>query len=174
MRAGKLIAAVATLACWAGMPSAAHALPVAVPEVAAEIEQVESTVTPPVSHIVASSSSGRMSSERVAHGPRHPGATRPSSERSAPAHRPAAGARPTPFAQNAPAATAGDTAPLTSVPGSGASAGGSAGLFFFGGGGFALLVASLLIAGPHLRRRLSLLSAVCRPAAFLVVLERPG
>ncbi len=62
-------------------------------------------------------------------------------------------------------------------PGSGpagadAAAGVSTGLFF--GGGMALLVAALLLAGPRLHRRLSLLPAVCRPVAFLVVLERPG
>jgi hypothetical protein len=45
---------------------------------------------------------------------------------------------------------------------------------FFFGGGFALLVTALLLAGPRLRRRLLLLPAVCRPAAFHVVLERPG
>jgi hypothetical protein len=62
-------------------------------------------------------------------------------------------------------------------PGSGsagpdAAAGVSTGLFF--GGGLALLVAALLLAGPRLRRSLLLLPAVCRPVAFLVVLERPG
>ena len=54
----------------------------------------------------------------------------------------------------------------------GVAPGASSGFFF--GGGFALLVASLLFAGPRLRRRLLLLPAVCRPAAFHVVLERPG
>ena len=58
--------------------------------------------------------------------------------------------------------------PLTDGAGSGASTG------FFFGGGFALLVACLLLAGPRLRRGLSMLPAVCRPAAFLLVLERPG
>ena len=58
--------------------------------------------------------------------------------------------------------------PTAGVGGSGASTG------FFFGGGFALLVASLLLAGPRLRRGLFTLPAVCRPAAFLVVLERPG
>ena len=62
--------------------------------------------------------------------------------------------------------------PATSAPGAAASSG--SGGFFFGGGGFALLVASLLVAGPRLRRQLAQLPAVCRPAAFLVVLERPG
>lgn len=58
---------------------------------------------------------------------------------------------------------------LTSAP---AASGAAAGLFF--GGGLALLVVSLLLAGPGLRRLLSMPTAVCRPAAFLVVLERPG
>jgi len=57
---------------------------------------------------------------------------------------------------------------MAGVAGSSPSAG------FFFGGGFALLVACLLVAGPRLRRGLSMLPAVCRPAAFLVVLERPG
>lgn len=56
--------------------------------------------------------------------------------------------------------------------GADAAAGVSTGFFF--GGGMALLVAALLLAGPRLRRSLSLLPAVCRPVAFLVVLERPG
>jgi hypothetical protein len=73
-------------------------------------------------------------------------------------------------------ATPGPSAPAPE-PGSGPTAGvdgssGSTGFFF--GGGFALLVASLLLAGPRLRRGLFTLPAVCRPAAFLVVLERPG
>jgi hypothetical protein len=64
--------------------------------------------------------------------------------------------------------------PLSGLSGAdGAAAGGSSG-FFFGGGGLALLVAALLLAGPRLHRRLSLLPVVCRPVAFLVVLERPG
>jgi hypothetical protein len=70
--------------------------------------------------------------------------------------------------------------PLTPAPEPGsdpmaaaADAFGAAAGFFFGGG-FALLVAWLLLAGPRLRRGLSKLPVVCRPAAFLVVLERPG
>jgi len=62
--------------------------------------------------------------------------------------------------------------PSSGVAGANAGAGSSAGFFF--GGGLALLVAALLLAGPRLRRRLSLPPAVCRPAAFHVVLERPG
>src|SRR6188474_2782457 len=46
MRAGKLIAAVATLACWAAMPPAAHAVSIPVPEAASgAIQQVDPTVT---------------------------------------------------------------------------------------------------------------------------------
>jgi hypothetical protein len=56
----------------------------------------------------------------------------------------------------------------TGAPGADATTG------FLFGGALALLVAALLLAGPRLRRRLALLRAVCRPAAFLVVLERPG
>jgi hypothetical protein len=62
-------------------------------------------------------------------------------------------------------------------PGSGFGAGGAssdASTGFPFGGALALLVATLLLAGPRLRRQLALLPAVCRPAAFLVVLERPG
>lgn len=81
-------------------------------------------------------------------------------------------------AQAAPARTASSPAlpapePSSEVAGASAAAGSSAG-FSFGGGGLALLVAALLLAGPRLRRRLSLPPAVCRPAAFHVVLERPG
>jgi hypothetical protein len=76
-----------------------------------------------------------------------------------------------------PAATASSGAsilqPALGSATGGSASGGSAG-FFFGGGGLALLVAWLLLAGPGLRRLLSELPAVCRPAAFLVVLERPG
>jgi hypothetical protein len=46
---------------------------------------------------------------------------------------------------------------------------------FLFGGGFALLIGALLLAaGPGLRRLLTMPQAVCRPAAFLAVLERPG
>ena len=62
--------------------------------------------------------------------------------------------------------------PTGGLAGSDGAAGGSSGFSF--GGGLALLVAALLLAGPRLRRRLLLLPVVCRPAAFHVVLERPG
>jgi len=115
-----------------------------------------------VSHLTATSSGERMSSGRAVHSPGLHGVTRhPSSERSAPAHRPAPVATSTTHVAAAPARAERPPA-----------AGGSGGLA--GGGGFALLVAPLLLAGPFLRRRLALLPVVCRPAAFLVVLERPG
>ena len=131
---------------------------------------------PRISHIGATSSGGRMSSGRVAHGHGLHGATpSPSSERSVPAHRaaPVGTDRPagTPAATHAAAQPGPGSSPASSAPGAAAS-GGAGGLFF--GGGFALLVASLLLAGPGLRRQLAELPAVCRPAAFLVVLERPG
>ena len=62
--------------------------------------------------------------------------------------------------------------PSSGLAGADGAVGGSSGFSF--GGGLALLVAALLLAGPRLRRRLLLLPAVCRPAAFHVVLERPG
>jgi hypothetical protein len=55
----------------------------------------------------------------------------------------------------------------------GATASGASTIFLFGGG-LALLIAALLLAGPGLLRRLTMPPAVCRPAAFVVVLERPG
>jgi hypothetical protein len=60
-----------------------------------------------------------------------------------------------------------------STAGGAASSAASSGLFFFGGA-FALFVAAFLLAGPNLRRLLTLPPAVCRPAAFVLVLERPG
>jgi hypothetical protein len=140
-------------------------------------KRLDERVRPRVSHIAATPSGERMSSGRIAHGHGPDGATEaPSSERSAPAHRVPTALTETPAA--APAAPAAahpaavqDFGPATSAPGAAASSG-SGGFFF--GGGFALLVASLLVAGPRLRRQLAQLPAVCRPAAFLVVLERPG
>ena len=132
---------------------------------------------PRTSHITASSSGKRMSSGRIAHGHGSDGVTPPpSSERGAPAHRAVvamdASAAPPAAARSASAEPAVQSlAPATSAPGAAASSG-SGGFFF--GGGFALLVACLLVAGPRLRRQLVQLPAVCRPAAFLVVLERPG
>ena len=62
--------------------------------------------------------------------------------------------------------------PVSSSTGGAAGPGSAAGFLF--GGGFALLVAALALAGPPLRRRIALPPVVCRPAAFLAVLERPG
>lgn len=58
------------------------------------------------------------------------------------------------------------------APTGGAAASGVSASFLFGG--LALLVGGLWLAGPRLRRHLSLPSVVCRPAAFVAVLERPG
>jgi hypothetical protein len=99
-----------------------------------------------VSGIAASVPAEHVSSERLAHGHGMNTVARyPSRERGAPAHD---AGRPN------------------------ATAGASSGFFF--GGGFGLIVALLVLAGPGLRRRLALPPAVCRPAAFLLVLERPG
>jgi hypothetical protein len=128
-----------------------------------------------VSHISARSSAARRPAGR--------GATRPGTTgRAAAPTRPAAeqgtGRRSTHRADAASAAHPASPAQPAPEPrsgpngGDGVATGTSSGFFF--GGGFALLVAALLLAGPHLRRRLSQLPAVCRPVGFLVVLERPG
>jgi hypothetical protein len=127
-----------------------------------------------VSGIAASVPAEHVSSERLAHGHGMTTVARyPSRERGAPAHdltRPVAAASPAP-----PQSALEPGLALASGMGTGAggaAAGASSGFFF--GGGFCLLVALLVLAGPGLRRRLSLPPAVCRPAAFLLVLERPG
>jgi len=127
-----------------------------------------------VSGIAASVPAEHVSSERLAHGHGMNTVARyPSRERGAPAHD--AGS-PTVVAASAPARgeLARSLAPASGMGGDagGAAAGASSGFFF--GGGFGLLVALLALAGPGLRRRLALSPAVCRPAAFLLVLERPG
>jgi trimeric autotransporter adhesin len=128
-----------------------------------------------VSHISASASR-RSSGERA----ERPGTSnRAASSPSRSAARTATGPRPTRQAEAA-ASAARSASPAQQAPeprsglsgADGASAGSSSGFFF--GGGLALLVAALLLAGPRLRRRLSPLPVVCRPVAFLVVLERPG
>jgi hypothetical protein len=127
-----------------------------------------------VSHLSASAS-GRPSGERV----EGPG----TSNRAASPSRSAAtatGPRPVRQAVAAAARAAHSTTPAQQAPeprsglsgADGGAAGSSSGFFF--GGGLALLVAALLLAGPRLRRRLLPLPVVCRPVAFLVVLERPG
>ncbi len=126
-----------------------------------------------VSGIAASVPAEHVSSERLAHGHGMNTVARyPSRERGAPAHdstRPAA-----PAAAPARGELATGLAPASGIgaDAGGAAAGASSGFFF--GGGFCLLVALLVLAGPGLRRRLRLPPAVCRPAAFLLVLERPG
>ena len=157
----------------------AHAATVSVPStpvVAAPQKTLDDHARPRISHIAATSSGERTSRRRAAHDRGLDGAPRrPSSERPAPAHRaPAAAAALADSRDASPAAAevaVTNSAPAASAPGA-AAAGGSGGLS--SGGGFALLVASLLLAGPRLRRQLAELPAVCRPAAFLAVLERPG
>ena len=148
------------------------------PAAVAAQKRLDERAQPRTSHITASSSGMRMSSGRIAHGHGSDGVTSlPSSGRAAPAHRAPvalmdASAAPRTAARSASAQPAVQSlSPATSAPGAGASSG-SGGFFF--GGGCALLVACLLVAGPRLRRQLAQLPAVCRPAAFLVVLERPG
>lgn len=55
--------------------------------------------------------------------------------------------------------------------GSGTASAAAAGFFF---GGAALLAGAFCLAGPPLRRRLSIRPAVFRPVAFVSLLERPG
>jgi hypothetical protein len=128
-----------------------------------------------VSHISASAS-GRPSGERV----ERPGTSNPAASPSRSAAPAATGPRPVRQAVAAAARAAHSTTPAEQAPeprsglsgADGGAAGSSSGFFF--GGGLALLVAALLLAGPRLRRRLLPLPVVCRPVAFLVVLERPG
>jgi hypothetical protein len=128
-----------------------------------------------VSHISASAS-GRPSGERV----ERPGTSNPAASPSRSAAPAATGPRPVRQAVAAAARAAHSTTPAQQAPeprsglsgADGGAAGSSSGFFF--GGGLALLVAALLLAGPGLRRRLLPLPVVCRPVAFLVVLERPG
>jgi hypothetical protein len=148
------------------------------PAVVAAQKRLDERAHPSTSHITASSSGMRMSSGRIAHGHGSHGVpSPPSSGQGAPAHRASmapmdAAAAPTAAVRPAAARPAVQgLSPATSASGAAASSG-SGGFFF--GGGFALLIASLLVAGPRLRRQLAQLPAVCRPAAFLVVLERPG
>jgi hypothetical protein len=128
-----------------------------------------------VSHISASSSAARRPGGRRAMrpgttgraaAPALPAAERGMSRRTTHRADAASAARPAAPAQPGPEPRSGLNG------GDGAATGASSGFFF--GGGFALLVAALLLAGPRLRRRLPQLPAVCRPVAFLVVLERPG
>jgi hypothetical protein len=85
----------------------------------------------------------------------------------------AGGASRSTVAGSAPSATAPAPA-LDLVSGAGAgspAAGDSTGVSF---GGLAVLLIALFLAAPHLRSRLSGLRAICWPAAFVPLLERPG
>jgi hypothetical protein len=64
-----------------------------------------------------------------------------------------------------------DTAPAAGVVGGSSAAGASVS---FGLGGLALLLATLSLAGPALRRRLPRQPVMGWPAAFVPLLERPG
>jgi hypothetical protein len=126
-----------------------------------------------VSGIAASVPAEHVSSERLAHGHGMNTVARyPSRERGAPAHD--AGTPTDAAVAPARGELARGLAPASDIGADAgeAAAGASSGFFF--GGGFGLLVALLLLAGPGLRRCLALPPAVCRPAAFLLVLERPG
>jgi hypothetical protein len=129
-----------------------------------------------VSHISASTSSARRT---TGEGPKRPG----TSNRTALPSRPSTGegadarvVRQADAARSTPPSAPPASEPLFGPSGADAAgaAGGSSGFSSSSGGGLALLVAALLLAGPRLRRRLLLLPVVCRPAAFHVVLERPG
>lgn len=127
-----------------------------------------------VSHISASASS-RASGERV----ERPGTSNRAASPSRSAAHTATGPRPTRQAEATVSATRSATPaqqapePRSGLSGADGAAAGSPSGFSLGGG-LALLVAALLLAGPRLRRRLPPLPVVCRPVAFLVVLERPG
>jgi hypothetical protein len=64
-----------------------------------------------------------------------------------------------------------DTEPAAGVVGGSSAAGASVSFSF---GGLALLLATLSLAGPALRRRLSRRPVIAWPAAFVPLLERPG
>jgi hypothetical protein len=156
----------------------ADAAGASVPPAAAAVPQahLDEHAQTRVARIAAGSSVERVSSGRAVHTQSSQGGARqrPSAERNAPAR--GTGRQVTGVAKGSENAAA-TPSPPTAEPGSGfstdAAASGAATSFLFGGA-FALLVATLLLAGPRLRRQLSLSPAVCRPAAFLVVLERPG
>ena len=128
-----------------------------------------------VARIAGASSVERLRSGRALHrqSPRGVARQRPSKERSV--SLPGAAPRIA-SATAAPDAVATPSRP-SPEPGSAFSTGdgapGASSGFFFGGA-LALIVAALLLPGPRLRRQVALPPAVCRPAAFLVVLERPG
>jgi hypothetical protein len=123
---------------------------------------------------VGASSLRRAPSARLRHAKREA----PAPVRAARAERPAqAAATATPPSRERAAAPAAHTAPQ---PGSdpapqrssGAGGGVSAGFAF--AGAMAVLAVGLMLLAPHLRRRLSIDTAVLRPVAFVALLERPG
>jgi hypothetical protein len=61
--------------------------------------------------------------------------------------------------------------PVSGAVGDSPASGASSGFFF---GGAAILLIALLLAAPRLRSRLSGRRAMCWPAAFVPLLERPG
>jgi hypothetical protein len=64
-----------------------------------------------------------------------------------------------------------DTEPVSGTAGGSSAAGASVSFFL---GGLALLLATLSLAGPALRRRLPRRPVIAWPAAFVPLLERPG
>jgi hypothetical protein len=64
-----------------------------------------------------------------------------------------------------------DSAPVSGTAGGSSAAGASVSFFL---GGMALLLATLSLAGPAVRRRLSRRPVIGWPAAFVPLLERPG
>lgn len=153
-------------AAGATLPPAAAAVPQA---------HIDEHARASIARVAASASAERLSARPRVHRQSSHGVARqrPSDERAA---SPQGAARHGTSAATAPDAAA---TPSRSTPDSGfglqdgsAAAGASTGFLF--GGALALLVATLLLAGPRLRRQLPVPPAVCRPAAFLVVLERPG
>jgi hypothetical protein len=127
-----------------------------------------------VARIAGASSVERLRSGRALHrqSPRGVARQRPTKERSVSLP----GAAPRVASANAAPDAAATPSRPSPEPGSAFSTGdgapGASNGFLFGA--LALMVAALLLAGPRLRRQVALPPAVCRPAAFLVVLERPG
>jgi hypothetical protein len=123
--------------------------------------------------IARGASSERLGAGRTAQGSAAPTA-QPAALDLSPAAR-AAARKHTPVATAAqPASAPSHALPEQSGGAAGAPASGLSASFFFGGGLALLAGALLLTAGPRLRRHLKLPSVVCRPAAFIAVLERPG
>jgi hypothetical protein len=151
-----------------------------IPAAAATAPQVRLNEGPRarVARIAGASSVERLGTRHVLHRQSSHGVARqrPSNERSVslPGAAPdrASVARTAPDAAATPSRSSAEPGSGSGFGAGGASSDASTGFPF--GGALALLVATLLLAGPRLRCQLALLPAVCRPAAFLVVLERPG